>query len=949
MAQLVECHPHFLFGFSKIVEKLQELKNKLTLAQSQVQKDVNEAKKHIQIEKNVIYWLTEAENVLNEVHILERRIKKNKRSFCCWIQRYQLSKKIEEKTLAIRQLVTYSAFHIMQFFESKSSNKAFNEIMEALKDDGVNMIGVWGMAGVGKTTLVDAVINKVEEVEIFHKVIKVDMSQLPDIGQIQDNIADSLDLKFETRTQKGKAKKLRLRLEKEKKVFVVLDDLWKALNLREIGIPFEGNRKGIKIILTTRNRTVCEEMRSQVMVSLGFLDEDEACTLIHMNASLDNAPQQVINMAEGFAKKYCGGLPLALVTMARPLRIKDDPDCSRLEGIDENVLQTEIKENVYPSLEKSYNHLIETTKRCFLLCAIHLHQDSIDVEDLVRYALCLGFCQNDGSIEQVRSEVYKAIKELKDSCLLLEDDQKRSIKMHYMVSSVAKRIAAGEDSGLVIQMNEDGSDDDSSEEKLQIRLIADYYKERDIEYFERMREVKVISLIRSEDNQDLPFSLNALQSLTNLRSLELEGFKQLQDISALAMLTNLEILGLRKSEFQESVVILGELENLRVLDIRRCKFLLRFPPNVIRRFVKLEELYLCYSPVEGSDYVARRGGASISAAILQELKLLPGLASLMLQVPSQQFLEGVVLPRVERYRIAINRSFKTDPVTISSRVLEISKRFPLNVISELLWNVEFLQASNIKKINHIKCLTDGTPSDAPIATILQNLKGVRIEDCKHLQVIFQIEKEENQALSHSNLENLWLWNLPSLDCIWKRGRTPGQSIRLASLKAVKIVRCGKLKSVFSFSVARSLECLEELEISSCGELKQIVEESEEISPANTNSDNLSLRLPKLTSLEIRDCWRLEYVFPKFMAPKGLPRLQKLTLEELNELKQICAPAEGREENEILCPTFKVFLSSLFSLLATVIHHYLHKYNLFKKIVLLNLGPLYEVLSHSISF
>ncbi|XVF77632.1 hypothetical protein PTKIN_Ptkin14bG0061900 [Pterospermum kingtungense] len=869
---------HYLFCFNKIVEELRDQENKLTSAQSRVKEYVEEAKGDIEtqvIEESVLNWLKDAETFFNDVQSLRRRIEENKRCFCwCpnWIRRYQLSKKIEEKTLAIQQLVTSSTFHIMQlsskfhimqFVESKSSNQAFNEIMEALNDDGVSMIGVWGMAGVGKTTLVTAVVNKVKKFQLCRKVITVVVSHDPDTGKIQDQIADSLDLKFTKRTQEGKAEELWVRLENEEKVLIILEDLWNELHLKKIGIPFDKNRKGCKIILTTRHRSVCESMGSQVMVLLGVLDEEEAWTLLKITASIEDATEGAAEVIKDFIKVF-DGLPLAIVHIARAFRIR----INSANDIEDTVL---LYKNVYPSLEKSYNHLrSETTKRCLLLCALYARDDPIDVEDLVRYAWGLGLYQDSGSIEEVRSKVCKAINELKDSCLLLEGDQKRFIKMNGMVRVVVKWIASKEGSSLVINL-EDESKNESSKQKLEILLLHRYFEVSQFENFGQMPKLKVLSLKGTGSyDQGLLFSLNALKSLKNLRTLQLDGFRQLEDMSALVVLTKLEVLSLHNSEFQEPIDILGELKNLRVLDIRQCKFLLRFPPNVIRRLVKVEELYLCYSTVEGFGVTMEE--ASAVTAILEELKFLPNLASLLLAVPSQQFSADFVFPKVGRYRIAINKCFETDPMTISPRFLTISKRIPLNMISELFQNVEFLEVSKIWD----------------------------------LQVIFESKKEENQAPLLSNLEYLCLRLLPSLEYIWKM---PIQHMSLGHLKAIKIVECDKLKYLFSFSVGRSLECLEELEIKSCHGLEQIVEESEEISP-NMNSDNPSLCLPKLRSVDIRYCPWLIYIFPKFMAPQGLLQLQKLVLWHLPDLKQICAPAKEREENGILLPQPQLLFQSL---------------------------------------
>ncbi|XVF79320.1 hypothetical protein PTKIN_Ptkin14bG0211900 [Pterospermum kingtungense] len=170
---------------------------------------------------------------------------------------------------------------------SKSYVSAFDEIMNALKDDKVITIGVWGMGGVGKTTLVTDVGHTAKALQLFHKVIKVVVSQTPDNEKIQEKIADFLDLNFQKKTKDRKAEELWLRLEKEEKVLIVLDDMWKELNLKEVGIPILANGKGCRVVLTTRRKPVCQSMASQVTVILRVLEEDEAWNLFRMKASLD--------------------------------------------------------------------------------------------------------------------------------------------------------------------------------------------------------------------------------------------------------------------------------------------------------------------------------------------------------------------------------------------------------------------------------------------------------------------------------------------------------------------------------------------------------------------------------------------------------------------------------------------------------------------------------------
>ncbi|XVF77058.1 hypothetical protein PTKIN_Ptkin14bG0009400 [Pterospermum kingtungense] len=819
---------------------------------------------------------------------------------------------------------------------SKSYTCAFDKIMDGLKDDRVNTIGVWGLGGVGKTTLVTVVGNTVKALKLFEKVIMVVVSQTPDVGKIQQKIADFINFKFQKETREGKAGELWDRLEKEEKVLIILDDMWEELKLKEIGIPLRTNGKGCKIILTTRRRPICESMAGQVQVPLGVSDiarhvtvplgvlgEDDAWILFKKKASLheDTADVETINVAKEVAKK-CKGLPVAVVTLASALKGANTVEEWKiaLKKLESNRLMEignieEEEKNAYMCLQTSYEQLKkETTKKLFLLCAVYPEDHKIDPEELVRCAWGLNIYGNATSIEEARVDVLTAIENLKDSCLLLEDIQERSespncrayyedymyktsyIKMHDVVRDVAQWIASKEDNGFVTKSGV-GTENEICKQKLEILLLDNCDSKTPIDYFEGMQELKVLSLKASGQWNDV-FSLKAFESLTNLRVLHMEGFKQLGGISALAKLTKLEILRLCGSSFQESVEKLGELANLRVLDMRWCKFLLGFPPNLIRRLVKTEELYLYDSKI-----------GKISTAILPELEFLPKLASLSLVIPSLCFPQDFLFPKLQRYQIAINTRFLRYP-PISSRFLSISKGgLLLNVISELLWNAEFLEVSEIKE-KDIKWFTDTTPGKvAQVVKILQNLKLVSIQMCENLQVIFQMDNAENHALLLSKLKALCLLRLPNLKYIWKM---PTQRVGLQSLEAVYLYKCGKLKSVFSFSIAQCLICLQMLEIESCNELKQIVEEFEgdeqEIS-ANKNRKK-SLCLPKLRTLKIWDCERLEYVFPNFMASQGLPQLQRLFMYDLPQLKQICRPAMQREENCILLFQLQELLPSL---------------------------------------
>ena len=93
----------------------------------------------------------------------------------------------------------------------------------------MSMIGVWRMGGVGKTTLMKQVAKQAEEDKLFHKVVMaLNISQTPNIPEIQEKNARMLGLKF--KAKEDRAGRLRKMLKKEKKILVILDDIWENLS-----------------------------------------------------------------------------------------------------------------------------------------------------------------------------------------------------------------------------------------------------------------------------------------------------------------------------------------------------------------------------------------------------------------------------------------------------------------------------------------------------------------------------------------------------------------------------------------------------------------------------------------------------------------------------------------------------------------------------------------------
>ncbi|KAL5756940.1 hypothetical protein ACOSQ2_021686 [Xanthoceras sorbifolium] len=182
-------------------------------------------------------------------------------------------------------------------FESRRST--VENILNALRNPDTNMVGVYGMGGVGKTTLVREVGKQAEEQRLFVAVVFVEVSEKPDTRKIQGEIADKLGLEFREETESGRARKLCERLKKESTILLILDNIWKGLDMDLVGIPFGNEHPGCKLLLTARSINVLSnDMNSSKNFSIGNLNEMEAWDLIKMAAGCHELSRRIRNNLE---------------------------------------------------------------------------------------------------------------------------------------------------------------------------------------------------------------------------------------------------------------------------------------------------------------------------------------------------------------------------------------------------------------------------------------------------------------------------------------------------------------------------------------------------------------------------------------------------------------------------------------------------------------------------
>ncbi|KAK3198972.1 hypothetical protein Dsin_022387 [Dipteronia sinensis] len=550
---------NYLLRFKNIVEELKREDGNLRSTRDGVQYEVERAKRNSEeIEKHVENWLTDVQNVLEEIQRLEDDMQM-KKTFLCglypnWGWRYKLGRRAVKKMSEMAKLRESGKFDRLShsttlpgvqvrkdFISFKPTEYAFSQIMEALKNDKMNMVGLYGMGGVGKTTLAKAVGNKAKEKKLFAEVVMVTVTRNPDFKNIQGQIAESLDLKLHEEFIKRRAQRLRLRLKEEKKILIILDDVWRMLNLTTIGIPFGDDHKGCTILLTTRQQEVCKSMRCQPRIQLDTLNEDEALTLFkkHM-AQLGQTTKEnlrVLNM--GISDQSCNAV---LIQFRHGLQNLEELEISRCRVQMLFQLEDVEQELSLPCLKVLYLYWLQELE-CLCNGPTHL----LSMPNLNKLSVT------------------------------------RCNRLRYMFSpSLARNFMQLEELNIrgCVELEEIFDEDDAEYNHLHSPLLFPNLSFIDIQNCDKLRSL-------------FPVSITHLLSLQNLTTLQLYHCKRLTHLFSSTLARNLlqlESIFIQNCKELEKLIVedvhvqLGLFPNLSSISVKKCgKLKTLFPAVTIAR------------------------------------------------------------------------------------------------------------------------------------------------------------------------------------------------------------------------------------------------------------------------------------------------------------------------------------------------------------------------------
>ncbi|XP_061344420.1 disease resistance protein Roq1-like [Gastrolobium bilobum] len=178
------------------------------------------------------------------------------------------------------------------------------------------LLGMWGMGGVGKTTIAKAIYNEIGrnfQAKSFllnvREVWEQNNGQVSLQQRLLSDIYKTTKLKIDT-TESGKME-LQKRLS-QKRIFLVLDDVDKLDQLNALCGGREWFGGGSRIIITTRDEHLLSVLRVDRLYRMKEMKKSESLELFSWHAFKQASPREGFAHLSRDVVEYSGGLPLAL-------------------------------------------------------------------------------------------------------------------------------------------------------------------------------------------------------------------------------------------------------------------------------------------------------------------------------------------------------------------------------------------------------------------------------------------------------------------------------------------------------------------------------------------------------------------------------------------------------------------------------------------------------------
>ncbi|XP_058721818.1 disease resistance protein Roq1-like isoform X2 [Vicia villosa] len=463
-------------------------------------------------------------------------------------------------------------------------------LLDLESNERVSMVGIYGIGGIGKSTLARAVHNLTAD-QFENVCFLADIRQQEahhGLAHLQETLLSEIlgekDIKVGDVYRGISIIKRRLQ---RKKVLLILDNIDKEKQLQVLVGDHDWFGSGSKIIITTRDKHLLATHGIVKVYEVQQLNNEKALELFSWHAfkSKEMDPSYVDTAQR--AVSYCHGLPLALEVIGSQLFGKSLAVWKSSLDKYEKVICKDIHE----ILKVSYDDLEEDEKGIFLDIACFFNSYEIRY---VKEILYLHGFHADGSIQVLFDKS------------LMKIDANDCVRMHDLIQDMGRKIVRQEStvkpgkrrrlwfSDDIVHVLEENKGTDSIEV-----IICDLHKIKEVKWcgkaFGQMKNLKIL-IIRngrfSQGPQILPNSLkvldwsgyqsSSLPSEFNPKNLAILNLPEscLKHIDSLKVFEMLNFLDFEGCEFLTKIPTLSRVPNLGALCVDYCTNLNRIHDSV---------------------------------------------------------------------------------------------------------------------------------------------------------------------------------------------------------------------------------------------------------------------------------------------------------------------------------------------------------------------------------
>ncbi|RWR88081.1 putative disease resistance protein isoform X1 [Cinnamomum micranthum f. kanehirae] len=882
----------------------------LTSKAEDIMIEVNIAKLQGKIQRNeVSNWLKEVKSIEEQVSNIEKKLEEQNR---CWdgsMPNYHLRRKISKMSLKLiiqaDELISNGNFEKVAFEQQAvlsctmattsiasktTTDVTLEEILHCILNTKIRIIGVHGMGGVGKTSIMTNINNRLNKTKDFDDIIWITVSKDVDVNKLQRKIAKKLKIDLKEGEDDDDTKtKIFSALERRKKFLLIFDDMWDDFPLDKIGIPHPSEENGCKIVLTTRDLRVCRAMGAHE-VKVKVLSDEESWELFKKNAGDVVLSTGVEELAKAVTRECCY-LPLAIITVGKAMCGVNEIRVwkNALKELQESNLEVKGMDDVFVQLKFSYTRLRNSElKSCFLYCSLYPEDHEIHCQRLIEYWICEGIIDKRETRDDNMNKGHAILDELTKVSLLevvRGAGDHKVVRMHDLIRDMAIRITRMESPRSMInagvQLKESPTEWPTDAERISLmlndikvfsgqpnchHLLTLLLQENPLEkiiphsYFNHMCSLRVLDLSWTRIKA-LPKSIS---NLKNLRALLLWNCEFLKEVPSLSNLEELRVLDLSYTNIRELPSGMEAMVKLQCLNLDSTKELRLFPTGIIPRLSFLEELRMYQSGWKWSSMTTE-------GARIKEIVNSTRLATLVIDfMDLSSFLYHVNSGNwqmMKSFRLCVGSS--TCPYYKSRFSVQINR---CNLIGEdnslyLPYKTRWLQINSCEFISLWKYTQQINTSE---------LCGCVLYSCKKMEFLMADEEPLLPDLKELTMEDMpdllaLCKGIPSLDA-------------LKSLESLKVTSCFKLKCLLPPRLLQQLRRLKRIDVRYCSGMEEIVAEEEEMEKGrNEDKRNMTMKLSQLRTLRILDLPNLKIISSRVLICNAL---ETIIIDKCRHLKKL---------------------------------------------------------------